>query len=129
MGGWGLSLRIPSGAVIDRRDQHHFLVAIVKSRFRFRFSVRTLAIFVTLVCAYFGAWEATKRYGVPPKSELRFGGVASSPAPFLIRYEEDVSGDFYFHYERHYYIWFFGLKIKLPLDVYSSDSTKRTWQP
>ena len=29
-------------------------------KFRPRFSVRTLAIFVTLVCAYFAAWEATK---------------------------------------------------------------------
>ena len=28
-------------------------------RFRPRFSVRTLAIFVTLVCAYFGAWEGS----------------------------------------------------------------------
>jgi hypothetical protein len=26
-----------------------------------RFSIRTLAIVVTLVCAYFGAWEATKK--------------------------------------------------------------------
>ena len=27
-----------------------------------RFSVRTLAIFVTLVCVYLGAWAATKKY-------------------------------------------------------------------
>ena len=27
-----------------------------------RFSIRKLAIVVTLVCAYFGAWEATKRF-------------------------------------------------------------------
>ncbi len=37
----------------------------MKFRFRPRFTVRTLAIFVTLVCAYFGAWEATMRYGIP----------------------------------------------------------------
>jgi hypothetical protein len=30
-------------------------------KLRPRFSVRTLAIFVTLVCAYFGVWEATKK--------------------------------------------------------------------
>ena len=30
-------------------------------RFRPRFSIRKLAILVALVCAYFGAWEATKR--------------------------------------------------------------------
>jgi hypothetical protein len=30
-------------------------------KFRPRFTVRTLVIFVTIVCAYFGVWEATKR--------------------------------------------------------------------
>ena len=40
-------------------------------KFRPRFSVRTLAIFVTLVCCYFAAWEATKRYD------------GRSPAPFI----------------------------------------------
>jgi hypothetical protein len=30
-------------------------------KFRPRFTVRTLAIVVTLACAYFGAWEATVR--------------------------------------------------------------------
>ena len=30
------------------------------NRWRPRFSVRTLAILVTLVCVYFGAWEITK---------------------------------------------------------------------
>ncbi len=34
-------------------------------RFRFRFSIRTLVIFVTLVCVYFALWEVTKRHGVP----------------------------------------------------------------
>ena len=54
-----------------------------------RFSVRTLAIVVTLVCAYFGAWEATKKWGVPANSFLKDGRsvTASSPAPFMIRYD------------------------------------------
>ncbi len=30
------------------------------TRVRVRFTVRTLAIFLTLFCAYFGAWETTK---------------------------------------------------------------------
>ena len=38
-------------------------------RWQPRFSVRTLAIIVTLVCCYFGAWEATNRHGVP-KTQL-----------------------------------------------------------
>lgn len=29
-----------------------------------RFTVRTLAIFVTLVCSYLGTWDVTKEYGV-----------------------------------------------------------------
>jgi hypothetical protein len=42
-------------------------------RLRPRFTIRTLAIFVTLVCAYFGAWEATKRYAVlPPEDRCIF---------------------------------------------------------
>jgi hypothetical protein len=40
-----------------------------------RFSLRTLAILVTLVCAYFGAWEATKR------STTQY---EKSPAPFIV---------------------------------------------
>src|SRR5687768_8900598 len=31
-------------------------------RFRPRFSLRTLAIFVALACAYFASWGPTKRY-------------------------------------------------------------------
>ncbi len=57
-----------------------------------RFTVRTLAIVVTLVCAYFGAWESTKRYGfsaVKKREVAELGAWASerehkSPLPFLI---------------------------------------------
>ena len=33
-------------------------------KFRPRFTIRTLAIIVTLICAYFGAWEATELWGI-----------------------------------------------------------------
>src|SRR5262245_4802957 len=68
-----------------------------KRRFwRPRFGLRTLAILVTLVCAYFGAWETTKKYGVTkmdmkyielPMSGRLDGDVvrfASSPCPLVI---------------------------------------------
>ena len=40
-------------------------------RFRPRFSIRTLAIVVTLVCAYFGAWEMTKGAAVRQQRRCR----------------------------------------------------------
>jgi hypothetical protein len=63
-----------------------------------RFSLRTLAILVTLVCAYFGAWELTKRYGIGTQwttaeefySNTWDTGFTSyfafhnSPAPFIL---------------------------------------------
>src|SRR5262245_14956452 len=60
-------------------------------RWRPRFSLRTLAIVMSLVCAYFGAWEATKRYGVP-KTPFYTDPVgvfsASSPLPFIVSQDE-----------------------------------------
>ena len=91
---------------------------------RFRFSVRTLAIFLTLLCAYLSAWETTKRHAMPDRlsSEEPFNNLYYDPfsprfvyeptaiMPFVVRYHEvnccvgewDV-----------YYIWLFGPKIKL----------------
>lgn len=99
---------------------------------RFRFSLRTLFIFLTVLpCAYFGAWEATKRYGIPaytapPGEELvidapkihsieirlpkggiltgiQYVGHASSPAPFVICLTQGMRAD-----KHRYFIWFFG---------------------
>ena len=78
-------------------------------KFRPRFSVRTLAIVVMLVCAYFSAWEATKRYGV----RKMWYGVATSPLPCIIRYDlgsRDAPDDIY------YSVWLFGPEVKV-LDV------------
>ena len=92
--------------------------------FRPLFSVRTLTLVVTLVCAYFGAWEATKRYGIEQHS------YDSSPAPFLVFHD-----DFFFPFSansvkatpprsgsgeptfiRSYSVWLFGSRIKLPFE-------------
>lgn len=44
-------------------------------RFRPRFSIRTLIIFVTLVCCYLGLWEATKTWGVADVRETQWRQV------------------------------------------------------
>lgn len=102
-------------------------------RFNFRFSVRTLAIFLTLVCVYFGAWEATKKYGIPQteppfvSSGLKpygFAGKvtimhANSPIPFIVK---QCEYDFYFVPHRSYYFWFFGAKTMLFQAEWDDDS-------
>ncbi len=71
---------------------------------------------MTLVCAYFGAWEVTKRYGVPRKihrprpdgpTTFTFGSDCS-PMPLVVQYDELN--------RRCYYLWLFGPKIKLPFE-------------
>jgi hypothetical protein len=89
-------------------------------RFRLRFSVRTLAIFITLVCAYFGAWEVTKTWGLPTEWPYRDPStdtnvwIASSPVPFVVRYELKFSP--HLPDRSHYYLWLFGPQVKLPFE-------------
>ena len=83
-------------------------------RWRPRFSVRTLVVVVTLVCAYFGLWEATKTWGIraavpeptrfiPPYSPCPF--VIVEPAStIMINANVAVMGG----YDRRDYFWFFG---------------------
>jgi hypothetical protein len=87
---------------------------------RIQFSVRTLAIFVTLICVYFGAWEATKRYGVAPPLQNReeYSLTAAddfSPIPFIVRGEE-LDGGCILMRKRTYYVWLLGPKLKLPFE-------------
>jgi hypothetical protein len=42
------------------------------ARFLPRFSLRTLAIVVTLICAYFGAWGPTRKFATAQPATLRF---------------------------------------------------------
>jgi hypothetical protein len=98
------------------------------SCFRPRFSLRTLGVVVTLICAYFGAWEATKRYGVPSGSRWVVSGDSSlspsgndydrvvaawSPLPLAVVCDE--TGPF-INETRRYYLWLFGAMIKLPYE-------------
>jgi hypothetical protein len=98
---------------------------------RLKFSVRTLAIFVTLVCAYFGAWETTKRYA---KKHYQQGikdygdddkalmiKQTTAPLPLLVvrkevQYEFLPNATFKREYRVSYYLWLLGPKVKLPFE-------------
>jgi hypothetical protein len=105
---------------------------IAAMKFRFRFSVRALAIFVTLVCAYFGAWEATVRHAarqsasdpIDTDTETIYIVEATAPYPFIVRQKESVvrwdQNPNFTKSERskkpvYYYLWLFGPRIKLPV--------------
>jgi hypothetical protein len=85
-------------------------------RFRLRFLVRRLAIFVMLVCAYLAVWEVTKKWGVGIPGPFSVTH-AYSPLPLVIAEEErqhffadGVGGP------RKHYLWLFGPRFKLPFD-------------
>jgi hypothetical protein len=96
-----------------------------------RFTLRTLAIVVTLVCAYVGLWEETKRYGVPSPSVYTTQGdfereslyilKAYSPLPLIvIQHEFDQirlpgpdANRFSFRPRKRVYLWLVGPKIRL----------------
>lgn len=108
-------------------------------RFRPRFSIRTLAIVVTLVGAYFGVWEATKQWGTRLGETTRYinykGNLysyrdvvidANSPLPFVVR--RDVYSipepplSVRVNPTRRYYVWLFGISVKqLPHPKNSED--------
>lgn len=84
-------------------------------RWRPRFSVRTLLIFVSLACIYFGCWELTKRQGCGQLPN------ASSPMPLIIRSDDYRTSGVNMgmvtarvHWPcRNYYLWLFGPKIRI----------------
>jgi hypothetical protein len=110
-----------------------------------RFSLRTLAIVVTLVCCYAACWGPTKTRGVSdvvrhvdPERAKRMSGarVIISPngtrlrpvSPSWISPTWGTSATFgesatmpllvgiNFNATRHYYFWFFGYVAKLPYE-------------
>src|SRR5689334_9886166 len=94
-----------------------------------RFSVRTLAIVVTLACVYFGLWtltqrEAARQYSIAVDKTTRFFDDENStlaimnsrsPLPLLISRDE-VRFERPGLYPRCYYLWLFGPMVKLPLE-------------
>jgi hypothetical protein len=88
-------------------------------KFRPRFSLRALAILVTLVCTYFAAWEATKRWGVGvlPSPGGVGGCIRHSPFPLLIAEDELLNcGVDQWGGPRRFYLWLFGREVKLPFE-------------
>jgi hypothetical protein len=98
-----------------------------------RFSIRTLLIFVTLICVYIAAWELTKRYGVSQllgqnlPSTISIGPAdlsPTSPIPFVVaRYEYTIvprpprfprDNDFRYDPEKRYYLWVYRSVVPLP---------------
>jgi hypothetical protein len=90
-------------------------------RWRPRFSVRTLAIIVTLVCCYVACWGPTTRNGprdIIVRQQLARDNIiiasARPVAPLLvgaIRYDLEVDAG-----AKCYYFWFFGYVAKLPYE-------------
>jgi hypothetical protein len=95
-------------------------------RWRPRFSVRTLAILITVVCCYAACWGPTKRQGVRDAAEktARFStgyrSTYSATAPLIVRGREvrlTTSGTLVtFYWTDRYYFWFFGYVAKLPYE-------------
>jgi hypothetical protein len=108
-------------------------------RWRPRFSVRTLAIFISLVCAYLGAWEATKKWGVRDVEQLAIKDMIVSkgsgwsgkpysitcPAPFIVGLTQQWTYEApYWHrgiQVRRHFIWAFGTIADIRHDGKYSD--------
>ena len=98
-------------------------------RWRPRFSLRTLVIVLTLICVYFGAWDATKRFGIPAVSKVAETDngefllpvlTADSRLPFCVTVVQEKKPKdrgypvlaFQYGYRRDY-IWIFGWVVHL----------------
>jgi len=78
---------------------------------RVRFSLRSLCIFLTLICLYLGCWEITKEWVV---DDLKKDHAlhCESPAPFVVVIDEiDYTN---YRYVRRSHLVCFGLMAKLP---------------
>ena len=83
-----------------------------KKRFRPRFSIRTLAIAVTLMCCYAACWGPTKTRGIVEVAPSGIPGCTISRsvvAPLVVALDEMDAN-------RSYYFWFFGYVAKLPYE-------------
>jgi hypothetical protein len=105
-------------------------------KLRPRFSLRTLAIAVSIICAYFGAWEATSKWGLPERDKPPFDDMYRHPfarkfvlyaynpsavAPFVVRFDENAPRSVR---TKVYYVWLFGLRAKLPTMRWQENSVQ-----
>jgi hypothetical protein len=87
-----------------------------------RFSVRTLAIFVTLVCVYFAAWGTTKRYASLRVATCTDGIMETGSSFPLVIWKNEVearqlANGFTILRPRRFYLWVFGPEFKLPFEL------------
>ncbi len=118
---------------------------MLNRRIQRRVSVRTLWLFVTIICLYLGLWSLTATLGSRAaanrlEAEVQFrpdsnlldynpfhsshgvpvdGHFAStaSPCPFVIRAEWSKSNQFSGSGGVSYFVWFFGYVIHVPGDT------------
>lgn len=78
---------------------------------RVRFSLRSLCIFLTLICLYLGCWEITKEWAVDDL--MKDPSLhCESPAPYVVVTDEvDYTN---YRYMRRSHLCFLGLMAKLP---------------
>ena len=94
-----------------------------RKRPRLRFTLRTLAIVVTLVCCYAACWGPTKKWG---PTALGGGEYTVAVAPLIVEtansppYNSALvvfpNGETAISGRRYYYVWFFGHVTKLPFE-------------
>ena len=73
-----------------------------------RFSLRSLLVLLTLVCAYCACWGPTKNTGVKSLVDRPSVWQAEAVAPLVIKVDEDGF--------RRYYVWMFGAAARLPYE-------------
>jgi hypothetical protein len=111
-------------------------------KIRPRFNLRTLAVVVTLICAYFAAWEATKNYAssvceTKYNDSWEWSGKiyemreARALFPCLIvrdegRWHEDAPNAFTWVITRQWHFWLLGPEIQLPFESSSNEYPRWT---
>lgn len=90
-------------------------MSIKPNRFRPRFSIRTLAILITLVCCYAACWGPTKKWGVEDVEQHASNLLTTSTAaaPLLVRVDGFFVAPTGYGKVRRYYFWCFGNVAKL----------------
>src|ERR1044072_1777315 len=81
-----------------------------------RYSLCTFLIFLTLVCAYLAAWQATKSYVATQPEKVLY--EFSTPLPFIICEDNGKLGSSPISYRRSYHIWFFGITCRIPVETH-----------
>lgn len=82
----------------------------LRTKWRFRYSIRACVALHMAVCVYLACWQITKANGVTSVAKAT-GRTGRSPAPFVV--EVDVSNNV--EVTRSYYSWLFGQIMRLPI--------------